>query len=247
MSKYTTEVRFICESYAGRVTSGGYGEINDIISKSWNKVFDFDFPMFDESYRSLLCKKILKHYYTREIGEETVGLWKLRLDSKLNEIMPYFNQMYETTTYEFNPLYNLEITTTHEGSDSGNSSGRVTGSDTTDSTDTGQSNSRNTTGDAYSDTPQGGLTNVENLAYLSNYRRVQDEGEVSNTRTGYSARSNESSDTKEYASTDSYVNHVIGKTSSDSYGKLIQEYRKSLINIDMMIIEELGDLFMNLW
>ena len=29
--------------------------------------------------------------------------------------------------------------------------------------------------------------------------------------------------------------------------KLISEYRKNLLNIDMQIIEELSDLFFNLW
>ena len=84
MSKYTTEVRFICETAAGLETSQGYTSVNKIIEKALPSVFDFTFPIFDESYRNVLETKILKHYYTREIGLESVGLWKLNLETKLS-------------------------------------------------------------------------------------------------------------------------------------------------------------------
>lgn len=112
MSKYTTEVRFICENAAGVRESVGYSSINDTIERAIDSVFSFEFPIFDEAYRRVLCKKILKHYYTREICEETVGLWKLRLDTRMNEVMPYFNQLYKSELLEFNPLYDTEITRT---------------------------------------------------------------------------------------------------------------------------------------
>lgn len=119
MSKYTTEVRFICEKYAGYNESVGYSGVENILDKSWDKIFDFQFPIFDENYRPILCKKILKHYYTREIGFETVALWKLKLDMAMNEIMPYYNQLYESTLLKFDPLNDADYTKTHEGSDSG--------------------------------------------------------------------------------------------------------------------------------
>ena len=70
MSKYTTEVRYICEVSAGLVESVGYSNIGMVIKKCLPKVFDFDFPIFDENYRSVLETKILKHFYTREICEQ---------------------------------------------------------------------------------------------------------------------------------------------------------------------------------
>ena len=69
MSKYTTEVRYICETYAGLSESSGYSNVDDILTKAAPKVFDFDFPIFDEDYRLGLEKKILLNYYTREICE----------------------------------------------------------------------------------------------------------------------------------------------------------------------------------
>lgn len=113
MAKYTTEVRYICEDAYGLTGEEEHRpSINQITSspKVLNKIFDFPFPIFDEAYRPVLEQKILKRYYTREIGEETVELWKLRLDTRLNEIMPYYNKLYASELIEFNPLYNSNYT-----------------------------------------------------------------------------------------------------------------------------------------
>ena len=43
MSKYTTEVRFICESLAGNSESVGGNGIDNVIQSAIPKIFDFDF------------------------------------------------------------------------------------------------------------------------------------------------------------------------------------------------------------
>ena len=176
MSKYTTEVRFICENYAGLSESVGYNDVDEVIAKSRSKVFDFSYPIFDESYRSVLETKILLHYYTREICEETVGLWKLRLKAKMNEIMPYYNQLYESQLLEFNPLYdvdytrdgdrnrsdestrtnNLKRTSQDGGTDTRNSQSVNGGTDTSSYNRADKYSEWN----LYSDTPQGGIEGI---------------------------------------------------------------------------------------
>ena len=219
MSNYTTEVRYICEVNAGKTESVGYSNIDEILEASWNKIFDFSFPIFDENYRKPLCIKILKHYYTREIGEETVGLWKLRLNSRMNEIMPYYNKLYEAWAKEFNPLFDTELTREHKLDRTGNQTGE---------TETNAIN-RN----LYSDTPQGSLQNVDSETYLTNATKDIAEG-----------TSNYSQDIK---STDEYLETVKGKTSGLSYSKMLDEYKEALINIDLMVINELNNLFMMIW
>lgn len=120
MSKFTTEVRFICETANGLTESQGFTSIQNILSTAAPTVFDFNFPIFDESYRLPLEIKILRHYYTREICEETVGLWKLRLSDRLNMIMPYYNKLYESELLKFNPFYDVDLTTVHKKENSGN-------------------------------------------------------------------------------------------------------------------------------
>lgn len=150
MSKFTTEVRFICENAAGLTESKGFNDVNNIIQTAAPAVFDFDFPMFDEAYRLPLEIKILRHYYTREICEETVGLWKLRLQDRLNMIMPYYNKLYESELIEFNPLYDVDYTRDHtrenEGNETRTNSGRedVTDGGTRTRTETVDNDTTNT-------------------------------------------------------------------------------------------------------
>ena len=112
MSRYTTEVRYICESLAGLDKSVGYSNVNEVIEKSRNKIFP-PFEIFDESYRPVLETKILKHFYTREIGCETFGLWQLRLDAKLSVIMPYYNKLYNAINIDIPVIDNVNMNVEH--------------------------------------------------------------------------------------------------------------------------------------
>ena len=259
MSKYTTEVRFICENYAGYDESKGASDVNTTIEKSWNKIFDFTFPIFDTNYKSVLCQKIIKHYYTREIAFETIGLWKLKLDTIMNEIMPYYNQLYQSELLKFNPFYDADYTKNHEGSDGGTGKDTGTTSQTNNGThtgtigDVGNVELSETSWDVYSDTPQGALTNVDNNTYLTNARKVTHDAETdtTNTRTFNEATSDIGSGTSElnrtYSNTDEYIDHVVGKFPGKSYMSLLKEFRETFLNIDMQIINELSDLFFKLW
>lgn len=113
MSYYTTEVRYLCESMTDVPLENfdnlkGVRRIDAIIDSAKSNIFDFDYPIFDEAYKGVLEKKILRHYYTREIGQETFGLFQLFLSDKMNEIMPYYNQLYESELlkHQIEPLTN---------------------------------------------------------------------------------------------------------------------------------------------
>lgn len=231
MSKYTTEVRFICEQFSGLYESVGLSGVDMVIEGARDKIFDFEYPIFDETYRGVLETKILKHFYTREIGAETVGLWKLWLNTRMNEIMPYYNKLYKSELLEFNPLYDVDIT--RERSGSKDSSKTDTGEVTINGTSTNDSL------DMYSDTPQGAVQNLEAGNYLTNARKVTDTGSSENTSTN--------SATSSINDTEEYLEHVSGKQGGQSYAKMLTEYRATFMNIDMKVINELNDLFLNLW
>lgn len=259
MSKYTTEVRFICETAAGFEESQGYGKVDEIIGLAVPHIFDFEFPIFDEEHRPELCKKILKHYYTREIGAETVGLWKLWLNTRMNEIMPYYNEMYKTAAIEYDPTHNVNLSTTHEGEDTRTGrkdymdDGQVQDSNSANDTVT---NTRGVTGSTlskFSDTPQGMLQGVESGQYLTNATLNENEQTITDTNTKVLQENNlrqthaDGFVTDSASNTDSWTDIVKGKTGSDSISKMIMEYRKAVLNVDMMIVDELKDLFLNLW
>lgn len=291
MSKYTTEVRFICETAAGLRESEGFSSVNTILQKAVSNVFDFDFPIFDEAYRNVLETKILRHYYTREIGMETVGLWKLKLETKLTEIMPFYNQLYKSELLTFNPFYDVDLTRDHkltreetakqkgtvntsEDSNTDENTTQDTTSDTTINNTTGSTSEENAGAskqhyDKYSDTPQGSLTNVQNDTYLTNARMVTDTdtqtgkttvsgtdeskgNTASNTTAETSSQTRRdvdvnSTNDRDINSLDDYIEHVKGKNGGASYSSLLKEFRETFLNIDMMIIDELSELFFNLW
>ena len=242
MSKYTTELRFICESKAGLSDSVGFNQIDDVISNSWNKIFD-NFPIFDESYRSVLCSKILKHYYTREISAETVGLWQLWLNTRMGEIMPYYNKLYESALLEFDPFKDTNYTRNHGGTFTGDTrrNGRSEIDVDNSVTSNGTSNSKN----LFSDTPQGAITNIENESYLTNATLIKDTDTNTTNTDGNSTTQN--TETTGITNTDNWIETIVGKQSAVSYSKLLQEFRDTFLNIDVMIINDLSDLFMNLW
>ena len=307
MALYTTQVRTICESYAGLEESAGYNQINDIIAEARDKIFE-EYPIFDEEYRSVLNTKILRHYYTREIGMETVGLWKHFLNTRLNEIMPYYNKLYQSELLSFNPLYDVDYTKTgtKEGEETGEENGTNTGS-TSDATtgtigdsgtrnntrtdnltsnsrdggtdsDSGSNVNKNDRWEYYNDTPQGSIQDLEDLTYLTSARHITDDGTGSTnsktttygktnttTNTGTVGNSETNANTRTYnTSVDGtsserttknksieslveYSEHVVGKMAGKSYTEMLLDFRKTFLNIDMMIIKELGDLFMGLW
>lgn len=287
MSKYTTQVRFICESEAGLTESTGFDNVNEVLELACPKVFNFDFPIFDESYRVVLEKKILKHYYTREIGAETYGLWKLWLDARLNEIMPYYNQLYRSATLTFNPFYDVDLSREHKMKSSGitsrkdktDSNSHTVRDDNTQVDSDGESHverhddstSDGTNLELYSDTPQDGVNGLfeaygsqsQNYNYLTNatkninhnhtegdptsdstyedHRTVDFDGDT--TFTGHS----ETKGSMVVNNMDDYVEKVSGKQGGSSYSKMLKEFRETFLNIDMDVINDLRNLFLNLW
>lgn len=255
MSKYTTEVRFICETKAGLNESVGANRVDDVIAQSWDRIFTSDVTIFDEAYRETICKKILKHYYLREICCETVGVWILWLNTKLEEIMPYYNQLYESAKLKFEPFYDTDYKRTSGRTVGVTESG--TGNTLSNSTSTGNNTSTSTVNDSnrsvdkYADTPQGALTNVENGTYLTNARIIDNNGSSTTNATGNDSvtvnGSGESSSTGKKDTQDDFSESVIGKVGATSYSKMLAEYRETFLNIDMMVIDEFKDLFFTLW
>lgn len=253
MSKYTTEVRFICENSAGLSESEGADNVDSILDRCWNKVFNFDFPIFDENYRQVLCRKILKHYYTREIAHETVGRWKLALNAKLNEIMPYYNQLYKSELLEFNPFYDVDLTRSREGSGTSNktSNNTETNSGTSKNVSSGSGTSNTDTLNRFSDTPQNSMDTqgIADSVPLTTVTKVNEDNTTTNESTDTLTRndSKTGNGTENINNTDKYIETVKGKQGTENYSSLLKKFRETFLNIDMMIIEDCSDCFFTLW
>ena len=206
----------------------GTGETVDaIIDSAIDKVFNFDFPLFDENYKGVLCKKILKHYYTREIGLETVGLWKLKLNTKLNEIMPYYNKLYSSELLLFNPLHDVDVTTTHKNTLEG-------GNDLTNNV---TNNNNKTNLEKHLDTPQGGIGSLVDGSYLTYANQLEDTATNITNATSHTTLTN----------IEDYLENISGKRGGENISDMLQKYRATFLNIDMLVVNDLSDLFMNIW
>lgn len=271
MSKYTTEVRFICESKSGLENSKGCDDVDEILNNSWHKIFTTKAEIFDENYRAVICKKILKHYYLREICSETVGIWKLWLNTRLEEILPYYNQLYKSALLEFNPLYDVNVRKTHNrtidenktenGTTTETSTDKNTGSGTRDNTTSGN-NTNSSTGsvtdtgtgsskDLYSDTPQGALTGVENETYLTNARKITNTD--SSTSESSNSGSSEYKDTGnvKYSDTSDRTNTKNGSNSNTGTLNNTEEYLETVSGKQgsesySNMIKEYRDTFLNI-
>jgi len=97
MSKYTTEVRYICESKSGFTAQQLLESTPQyIVQAARNAIFDPNIIVGSEEYSNRIKETILLHYYTREICEETFALWKLRMNNRLREKRDYYTALYET-------------------------------------------------------------------------------------------------------------------------------------------------------
>lgn len=242
MSVYTTEVRYICETLSGLTESTGINGIDNCIKLSIPKIFD-DFPIFDENYREALETKILKHFYFREIGFETFALWKFKLNEKLNLIMPYYNKLYLAEKKIDNPLNNVDYTINRTGND--NINRNTTANDTENNTqntttaNTGKSTEKN------SNTPQGSIQDLESGNYMSG-AAIIDNNQNSNQNasfTGNKARTENNTENRKSDSSDM----ISGVNGSKNLFELLKGYSENIVNIDLLVMENLEDLFMQIW
>ena len=204
--------------------------------------------------REELNKKILDYYKYREIGFETVGRFLDELEISLNEIMPYYNQLFFSADQDYNIIYNVDYKRTIDRDLSGNTTSSSTGETTSNSND---SNTTSTTTNLYnknveSDTPQSqlGITNkqIDSVDYANKVTWNKDTTEQSGTSTGTATTTADS--TASGSGTNKEIESTL-ETTKGNFGvvsaqDLIEKYRKLIINIEQMIINDprITELFM---
>lgn len=182
-----------------------------------------NYPIFDETYRDKLNDKIIRHYFLREIGHETIDMFKYQMETKMGEIMPLYNQHYVLGLLEVDPLSTISMHSITEMDSTGNTTGTGTNTSTADAKSRAVA----------SDTPQTELS--ENGDYASS---MQDN--ISNSTAG--GTTTEEQDTTQNGTNDNTVTGYQGHAP-----QLILSARQALVNVDMMVIDELKELFMLIW
>lgn len=209
--------------------------IKNLIDNNFNFGLN-SYPIFDENYRSILNQNILYHYYENEIGFETANLFKFYLNQRLNEIMPYYNTLYSVQKSLIDNgklLDNVKITESFERENESNSNSSA------------NSNSTNTTNmstkNLFQDTPQGNISNTD----------INNQTWATNLDLNNSNSSNQiydsSSATGRSTGSENYTKYISGNNGSKYNIDVLNDIKNNLMNIDLMIINDLQDLFMQLF
>lgn len=240
MSKYTTQLRWIVEQIGQGLDVPTGQEYADAVYKY---IGLSKYPIFDESYRSHLNDKIIDHYFFREIGQETAAQFAQMMKRTMQEIMPKYNRLYNAIQTDLN--HPLSDFTRHRNIDEdftseidGTTSSRSNGTSSATSTD----HNRN----VFQDTPMSLLSNtgspsIEDLDYATNVTYNDGNG----TTSGTTSSTNSGTSSSDRTDNKVRVEDEYGRNKSLAF--LINEYAEKFIDIDVLIINDLEDLFFKLW
>lgn len=230
-------------------------ELKNVIQACNGDIGLKDYPIFDESHREILNKKIIDHYYMREISMSSIDEWLLVLNRTMREIMPEYNQLYKSELLKFNPLLSMDMKTISDSLNESDSESVSNGTSNTDSSSeqlANQQTGTDTTAKARvvnSTTPQQRLAG--NMDYASGGTDT-----TSDTNTDVDVTSSDTASSTVDATTNATAtgknkdkghgeSHVQGYSGSPS--ALLLDFRATILNIDLMVIERLSDLFMMIW
>ncbi|UMO75888.1 lower collar protein [Bacillus phage vB_BsuP-Goe15] len=290
MSSYTMQLRTYIEMWSQAETGLSTAEK---IEKGRPKLFDFNYPIFDESYRTIFETHFIRNFYMREIGFETEGLFKFHLETWLMINMPYFNKLFESELIKYDPLENTRVgVKSNTKNDTDRNDNRDVKQDLTSngtsSTDAKQNDTSKTTGNEKSS--GGGSITDDNfkrdlnadtaddrlqlttkdgegvLEYASqieehneNKKRDTKTNNTTDTTSNTTGTSTLDSDSKtsnkanttsndklnsQINSVEDYIEDRVGKIGTQSYARLVMDYREALLRIEQRIFNEMQELFM---
>ena len=206
-------------------------ELRTIYEDTNFKLFDFDYEFYDNDLKSNFESKFFEHYYFDEIGFPTIQKFKHMLKAKLHLIMPYYKQLYNIEVKSINVDFllqkDLKETFVREIENSSNMNGNISSN--------GNNNSENI--NINSDTPQSKIDDIEK--YMSNASKDKAINSYNNSNTSSTDTSSNGYEKTEFTSKGN-----IGVT---SMATLVKKWREILINIDEMILNDLQDLFMQVY
>lgn len=177
-----------------------------------------------------LASMIVNHYYMREIGQETIGLFKHYAKVTMDELMEEYLPLIYSASIEYDPLVNVDYTETFTRSANVDNTGRSVSN---------SSNSGNSIG-INSDTPQGRVTKQSILAgnYVTATAGTETESTIDNTTNTVSGSESE----------EEYTKRMKGNSGvSATAQKMIEQYRNNIRAINREIIDKLEPLFMGLY
>ena len=232
-------------------------ELRDIV-KSGVNIWDFDYPSYYKGdQKKAFEQKVLDHFWTRQIGQETVGRFLHYFRRTMREIMPYYIQRYESVDLmkdpSIKPLENYNMVEQFESERSESNAG--TGTVTNSGSSNGSETTNGATGGATitNDTPQGTLSipiatsgNVS-VSHASGIEETRSLNTGTLTREDTTENETTSSESSTGSGTEKHKLTRSGNIGVTTYAQLLEGYRETFLNIDMEVIGELEHCFMGVY
>ena len=186
---------------------------------------DYDFYL--EENKKNFEKKFFDKYFDREIYCKNPFVFRRALLGKLNLIMPYYKQLYQTEleAKKINFLLNKDLKEEFIRDIENN----VEGSATSTGTTTGESTN------IFSYTPEGQVSNIDKFVSDGTINKANDSTE-SNSSTNSTGKTTEKT---------SFLSQ--GNSGVTSSAELLDKWRSVIINIDDLILNELEGLFLDIY
>lgn len=214
-------------------------ELRDLIEKTDFELFDFEYTFDDTTFKKTIEEQVIYYYYFSEIGQETPDRFKHVFRTTWWRIIGYYNELYNMTLLDYNPLVNYSMTealeqlATSDNSESSTSKTNVTGESKQDNKTTSDGNTKS------SDYPQQPIAGGD---YLDGEATTKN---TSNTNASNTSKDNSTSegDVSSKGTTNTTYQKTVEGITGTSYQELIAKQRDSIIRIVPMIINDLKPCF----
>ena len=211
MARYTMNLSEVCEVMTGlnfndMTEANPFDRIDTIANAAAPILVSDRYDLLDNGDdKNSFLRMLIEHYWEYEVCALTPSDFILRLNRKLNEIAPLFNQRYESMKMEFPVFQDVNTWTDGQVDRTGHRGDTTTGNTTNSgddmttygkkesgSSDTLYGNGRqipkDTKWDYNNDTPQNSISGIRDEDYLTNYSKHTDEVEnkpvVANGKSG---------------------------------------------------------------
>ena len=225
-------------------------EIREMMSQPLvNGVFTFDYEFYSDNVqdKETFEKLFVSHFYFREIGFETPERFKMKLQSKLNLIMPYYRQLALTEWDKVRSIEqmmeskNLTETTEHMQSIQGNSETQSNQSSSSNATQNTSSSNESKASNLADGVSQSSLDE----GYLTSSGKAEQTDNTQSEATGNANQSILGNNEQQLTEKTTFTSNGDIGIQTPAYA--ITHWRKIIINLNQMIINECEDLFMKIY
>lgn len=232
MSKYTTTLKDISESFLTKEELRSDLPVQSIIDLTRSKIFNFQYDWYSDANSKVEFEKnFLLRYWNEFIGFETLGMFKTYFIAKMNLIMPYYKKLFSAIQQGDSPFI------THDMHYDTGENTVTSGEGYSTNTESRSTSTKIDSQGINSDNPQVTINTNDYAATMS-----RDESVSSGDSSGESTlRSIGSSSTQKGVESRAYG--LQGK----SRAELLDRYRGQIVNIDREIIESCRSLFLGRW